>query len=99
MKRYVKSQIYDFSPEPRLTVSGTAYSDATGAYEIVNNNYGVVPNVAEAADQVLAYLEDPDVESVFVFTPNCKEIEFDNSRSWNYKSVLFKIEMQYNEDA
>lgn len=98
MKRYVKSQIYDLSSEPRITVSGTAYSEATGAYEIVNNNSGVVPNVAEAADQVLEYLEDPDVESVFVFTPNCKEIEFDNSRSWQYKSVLYKIESQYSED-
>ena len=81
-------------------IQGCAYNESIGAFDVVNNNKATVYSLESAAEKVLEYLDDVEVESVFVFLPNCEEVEFDVNDFWNTHKIIAKLKtyMQRNRN-
>ena len=92
MKRYIKANMLGpafnlAEGDSAYCIDACAYNDEEAVFERVDNLHACVDDVDYAADLVLYYLQDEEVESVFVNGT----IEFDASDFWTKAEVLSKI--------
>lgn len=90
MKKFIRASTPD---SDEYFVTGCEYLPEQGYFDVVNNLRTTVYNIEDAADKVLEYLDDPSVESAFVFLPNAEEVEFDVAESWTKRRIELKLKV------